>query len=181
MHEKRRYVNITRYEGNLTGSDRLSAWLQELNSQQAFSATALESYAFCPMQYFLQRILKLDVSEEPGNEITSLEKGNLIHKIFYTFYTNLTSSEKRSPWLCEKKLLEIAHKLFDSLPYHDIQWAVEKEKYFGRAGRKGLLQKFLDVEKETVGQNGFVPTHFESDSAQRVALKILFCRRIKVR
>jgi len=161
LNEKRRHRKITACEGNLTGSARAGDWLNSVHIRKAFSVTALESYAFCPMQYFLQRILRLEEPEEPVNEINALEKGNLIHKILYIFYHDLSPVQRETPWLFSEQLVHTAEKILNALPYDDIQWHIEKEKYFGRTGQPGLFHCFMENEKESIGQSGFIPSYFE--------------------
>jgi ATP-dependent helicase/DNAse subunit B len=162
LYKKRSYREITRYEGNLSESGAVNLSLRETHLKRPFSITALESYAFCPMQYFLQRILNLDVEEEIEATISSLEKGNLIHKILYEFYSHLKPDERLKPWESGDALKSIAKDMFQTLPYSDILWYVEKEKYFGGPLGSGLWDSFLRTEKEYLEQTHFIPSLFES-------------------
>jgi len=162
LYKKRSYREITRYEGNLSDSKALHQLLRDTHLKRPFSITALESYGFCPMQYFLQRILNLEVEEETEATISSLEKGNLIHKILYKFYSQLTTDERLIPWESGELLKKIATEMFQTLPYSDILWFVEKEKYFGGPLGSGLWDSFLQTEKEYLEQTQFIPSFFEA-------------------
>jgi ATP-dependent helicase/DNAse subunit B len=162
LYKRRSYREITQYEGNLTDSESLHNLIQETHLRRPFSITALESYAFCPMQYFLQRILNLEVEEDIEATLTSLEKGNLIHRILYKFYKQLNLDERLKPWESAENLQHIATEMFQNLPYSDILWRVEKEKYFGGPIDTGLWVKFLQTEKEYLEKTHFIPSFFEA-------------------
>jgi ATP-dependent helicase/DNAse subunit B len=163
QYARRSYGKVTPFEGNLTNSGAVHRTLEESYLKKSFSITALESYAFCPMQYFLQRVVSLEAEEEIEASITSLERGNLIHKVLYKFYQNLTPEERIKSWEYGDLLKSIATDTFEILPYRDILWQVEKEKYFGSPLDLGLWDKFLQTEKEYLEQTGFIPSYFESD------------------
>ena len=165
--KRRSYRDVTAFEGNLTDSGAVHREMEESYLHRPFSITALESYAFCPMQFFLQRIMRLEGEEEISSTITSLERGNLIHKILYKFYQQLKPEERIKPWESIDLLKTIATETFNSLPYNDIIWQIEKEKYFGNEERKGLWDKFLETEKEYLQQTGFIPSFFEADFGSR--------------
>lgn len=83
------------YEGKLTGEDTLtSIYLSEPSQQQLenlrdkiYSVTDLETYAKCPFQYFVANVLGYkDKGDSEEDEPSSLEKGDLAHKILYAFY-----------------------------------------------------------------------------------------------
>ena len=161
-YNKKNYGIITTFEGNLTGSAAISGILAESLTQRSFSITALESYAFCPMQYFLQRILDLKAEEEFDATISSLERGNAIHHILYLFYSRLSADQRKKPWESGKLLEQTAMEVFQTFPYSDILWTIEKEKYFGNTDQPGLWDTFLAVEKEIIETSGFLPSLFET-------------------
>ena len=77
------------YEGiltteNLSSKSRTS--LENLRSR-VYSITDLETYAKCPFQYFVAKVLESKVKEEDvEDEPSSLERGDLAHKILCAFY-----------------------------------------------------------------------------------------------
>ena len=79
------------YEGVLTAemlSTESRNRLQSLHDEP-YSVTALETYAKCPFQYFVGNVLKLGVKdEEEEDELSSLERGKLLHKVLFTFFYN---------------------------------------------------------------------------------------------
>jgi len=55
---------------------------------EPMSPTRIESYAGCPFAYFVGRVLGLDAIEEPEEieRISPLDRGSLLHRIFFTAY-----------------------------------------------------------------------------------------------
>lgn len=79
------------YEGVLT-TETLSPENRERLERRrgwTYSVTELETYAKCPFQYFAGNVLKLSIKdEEVEDELSSLEKGSLLHKVLFTFFYN---------------------------------------------------------------------------------------------
>jgi ATP-dependent helicase/DNAse subunit B len=154
--------NQTVFEGELTLRPEVLAHLNNKSHRQTFSVTALESYSFCPMQYFLERILKLKREEETEETISALERGALIHQILFRFYSELKSEKKHNePWHYLERLVEIAHEEFSTLPYNGFLWDLEQEDYFGSGPGEGLWSAFLDLERKDRMESGFIPNYFE--------------------
>ncbi|TFG96858.1 MAG: hypothetical protein E4H13_11665 [Calditrichales bacterium] len=160
-YERADYSRFTRHEGNLSLSETAKKILEDRFTSRTHSITALESYAFCPMQYFLQRVLRLDAEEELEPSLSSLERGNAVHQVLYEFYDQLNADERKKPWMFADRLNHIAENVFAGLPYTDITWSIEREKYFGYDTSPGLWQVFLETEKQTISQSGFLPSQFE--------------------
>ena len=84
------------YEGVLTAetlSDGSRNQLQSLHDKP-YSVTELETYAKCPFQYFVNNVLRFRVEEdETEDELSSLERGSLLHKVLFIFYYNRREQE----------------------------------------------------------------------------------------
>ena len=155
---------FTEYEGVLTGNKQILVELQKSYSNRTWSASRLEMYGFCPMQYFLNHILRVPQPESFEGDLTSLERGNLIHDILFTFYSTLKENKQTAQPLQHRALLfEIAQEAIAQLPFSGYFWELEKQKLFGAADKKGLLDTFLENEQEQIEANGFIPTYFEYD------------------
>lgn len=78
------------YEGVLTGTlSPESEKCLKSRRRNLYSITELETFAKCPFQYFTRNVLNLRVEEdEVEDELSSLEKGSLLHKVLFTFYKN---------------------------------------------------------------------------------------------
>ena len=81
MHRGRGSQDFTRFDGNLAGSDGLP---DLLDGARAVSTTALERYALCPHEYFVQRMLRVSPVEAPEEvlEISAIDFGNFVHESF---------------------------------------------------------------------------------------------------
>ncbi len=133
--------------------------------EREFSVSQLEVYANCPYKFFLERVLKIEEVKEPTEEIEAVELGNLMHEIFYDYYTFIrenkidTSSESLSG--LHKILTGIAEKKYERFDFDSPLSFYEKEKIFGVNGKKedSILYRFLLEEQNK--RNGFVPSFFE--------------------
>ena len=79
------------YEGILTADSLSSENREHLKKRRdsTYSVTELETYAKCPFQYFTNNVLKLDGKDEDGeDELSSLERGSLLHQVLFTFFYN---------------------------------------------------------------------------------------------
>jgi len=163
-YKKLNRTSRNRFEGNLVNEPAAVQFLHSRLGTKPLSITALESYAFCPMQYFLERILKLAEEPELETGITSLEKGSLVHRILFRFYTELKNKKlPLDPKTHSGLLLQLAREEFDKLPYSGLLWTLEKEVYFGQEGIRhpGLWASFIELESEEISTTGFQPSYFE--------------------
>jgi ATP-dependent helicase/nuclease subunit B len=150
------------FEGNLEKSDTILKLLSEQYKDMEWSITKLEDYAFCPMQFFLKRVLRLEEFETFDDEVSPLERGNAIHRILFRFYSELKSKNLTGfPGEYINILKKITLDELDKLPFNGFFWELEKIRYFGRGDAPGLLDTFLQNETNEIDQTGFIPAHFE--------------------
>jgi len=65
----------------------LLAWLAEhFGDARLWSPTQLESYAKCPWAYFSERLLKLELLEDPDEEMDPATRGSILHDALSRFY-----------------------------------------------------------------------------------------------
>ena len=71
--------DFTRFDGNLGQVEGLPDYA---HSDRAISPTSLETFADCPHQYFVKKLLRVEPLEHPEEVITisAMEIGNLIHE-----------------------------------------------------------------------------------------------------
>ncbi|HEY7751639.1 MAG TPA: PD-(D/E)XK nuclease family protein, partial [Ignavibacteriaceae bacterium] len=148
-------------------SPELKQNLEELKDQQ-FSVTQLETYAKCPYKYFAERVLNLEVTEEPTEELEAFELGSLLHKILHEFFIKL-KKEKIILAGCsdaefktaEEMLFNIADGKFEELQLVSSLSFFEKEKILGinNDRKNSILHKFLEYERQNI--DGFIPEYFE--------------------
>ena len=83
------------YEGVLTAAPLSADSRKQLERRRrwTYSVTELETYAKCPFQYFVNNVLKFRIEEdEVEDELSSLEKGSLLHQVLFEFYNNRRES-----------------------------------------------------------------------------------------
>ncbi|KAA3614952.1 MAG: hypothetical protein D8M58_10895 [Calditrichaeota bacterium] len=150
------------YEGRLTGNNKIENYLQGRFKEHKWSITQLEDYAFCPMQYLLKRLFRLEESPEFDEEVSPLERGNTVHSILFKFYMELRKlNSLNNPQKHFDLLKQITRQEMSRLPFDGFFWEIEQMRYFGKEGKAGLLETFLNIEREEISRTGFIPAHFE--------------------
>ena len=134
------------YEGILT-TERLSPESQrQLKNwqQKVYSVTELETYAKCPFQYFVNNVLKFRAEEdETEDELSSLDKGSLLHNVLRAFYKN--RREQRDPDIeqCNEEVFREAERQLNRL----LDNAAEDHRNErSTIGENNLFWK-IDIEK----------------------------------
>lgn len=144
------------YEGIL---QELSAdGMQKLQnfSRKTYSITQLESYGKCPFQFFARHVMRLAGPGGFDEELGPLEKGSVLHTILFAFYRSRKSRSLPSLQACSddefaaarKELLSLAVNTLAQLDIPDPFWEFEKELITGSEAGPGLLEEFLDYERQ---------------------------------
>ena len=159
---RKRRREFSEYEGILNAFPEIVSDLQTRFSDQPFSITRLETFAFCPIKFYFRYILKLEEEAEIETGMTPLERGELVHQTLFRFYKTLREQERlRTPWLGGNLLRKIAEEEFAKLPFRGMLFDLEREKYFGSERHAGLWEMFLREEEENIRKLGFYPAYFE--------------------
>ncbi len=146
------------YEGVLGNSAAIHKRLQaRYHADYPWSPTQLEQYAACPMQFFLERLLKLEEWPEVEKELTALERGAAVHQILQRFYSGLSEGERLTPLEERQRLRDIANEIFARFEFKGFFWELERIRYFGSEQQAGLWDAFLQLEQQEIDQNGFYP------------------------
>ena len=94
--EARASASLTRFDGNVAGLP-----VPEIASQsgvehhaRALSPSRLETWATCPMRYFLGDVLRLALVERPEDifTISALDRGTLLHSVLEQFVAGVIAS-----------------------------------------------------------------------------------------
>ncbi len=159
---KRRRDQFGEYEGMLGAYPEIIRELRERFGEGPFSITRLETYAFCPIRFFFQYLLRLEEEPEIEPGLTPLERGQLVHQTLFRFYRALKERrQERRPSEEAALLKQIAEEEFARLPFQGILFELEREKYFGSAQHPGVWAQFLKEEEESIGNLQFYPEYFE--------------------
>ncbi len=141
------------YEGVLTAGSLSTESRECLKSlrQERYSVTELETYASCPFQYFAGKILNLRVEEdEAEDELSSLEKGSLLHKVLFAFYNDRRQQGEPSIRQCTEDEFKEAKRQLDEI----LEILSEKERHSEKRAETPIGENNLfwitDIEKQRV-------------------------------
>ena len=149
-------------EGILDTIEPVQTILSNRYLNRSWSVTMLEEYAFCPMQFFLDHVLKIEELPDMEDDISSLERGIAVHQILFRFFNELKKLNKsHRPAEHPALLRQIAEEIFKQMPFSGIFWDLEQQVYFGSDQSKGLLDTFLEYDQEQINVTGFRPVLFE--------------------
>ncbi len=159
---RRMGLQMTRYEGNLAENKRAVQSLQQRYQHRVWSVTQLETYGFCPMKYFLRYALHVEEPPKVEEEITPLERGLLLHRILFRFFSTLRKNGVVArPWEHKELLRTIAREEFDAMPYEGLFWELEKLRFLGNEQVVGILDAFLKQEEDRLSAWNVTPAFFE--------------------
>ena len=158
--ERARPEALGAYEGVLDAGDLLAGLRTRLGSGHAFSTTQLETYGRCPFRFFAQRLLNIEPLHDPEADESALERGNLVHRILYQFYSDYGAAVEREENLARgaAQLHEIAHAVAAEMHLEGFFWERELDRLC-RTGGEGVLNRFLQLQ--ATAQNPALPAHFE--------------------
>jgi ATP-dependent helicase/nuclease subunit B len=134
-------------------------------AERSYSPTALQHYARCPYQFFLQAIHGLAPREtaESIDELDPLQRGALIHEIQFDFFRRLSASNLlpvRPTSLMEaREILDEVIKKAATRYYDDLKPAIDRVWEDGIAAIRADLREWLRRASED--ESGYVPLYFE--------------------
>ena len=136
------------YEGILTAETLSPASQKDLENRRnlTYSVTELETYAKCPLQYFVDKVLKFRIEEdETEDELSGPEKGSLLHDVLFEFYNNRRNQKRPPIGQCDEATFKDAETQLNELLDRKAteQRNGRKEKLIGE---NNLFWK-LDIEK----------------------------------
>src|SRR5205807_4364667 len=68
------------YDGELRHPAVLAELAKRFGPERVFSPTALETYVACPHRFWLEHVLRLEVLEDPGEEVEHTRRGAAFHR-----------------------------------------------------------------------------------------------------
>jgi ATP-dependent helicase/DNAse subunit B len=158
MREERRADNkIGVYDGVL-GKDgpelmrafrtlKMASTGRGADAEIVLSASALESYARCPLRYFFERVLELRPEAPHGDDLDAREIGNLVHDILFLFHRALQIPLSDVDFESVHKLmLREAKRYCNELSLRPILREAEYHRLVGLNGVGGPLWKLLQAE-----------------------------------
>ena len=77
------------YSGLIEKPSALTVLNELLERKNAWSATELERYGKCPFLFLIEKLYKIEKSEEYSEQISPLERGSFYHDVLKNFYEGL--------------------------------------------------------------------------------------------
>lgn len=143
IEKRRREGESFQYSGMLSESDDIITESLSARKEKQYSVSELETYAKCPFKYFLERVLRLSVSEEPSEEVEAIEIGSLIHSVLFTFYSEmkkkgikLAGCDNETFFAAKERLFEIAEKKIEKTPLSSPPPFTKPKRFSVLKGRK---------------------------------------------
>ncbi|MBI4218722.1 MAG: PD-(D/E)XK nuclease family protein, partial [Chloroflexi bacterium] len=159
LERSRRSPEWTEYDGNLT---RVVQGVSAGTGSHPVSATSLETWAACPLKYFLGHALRLKppAEAEEAFEISPLDRGGLIHRILQVYFERvhaegLATVEQRRHAMAEVVGAGLDHAETIYITGRRVIWRLERERI-----ARDLLA-FVDQEAEREARLGVRQTHAE--------------------
>jgi ATP-dependent helicase/nuclease subunit B len=153
-------------DGMISESNSVRAILtHHLLGARSYSATALQSYARCPYQFFLQAVHRLTPREmsEAIDELDPLQRGSLIHEVQFKLLASLQEAHLLP---VRQNTLEPAWEQLDSVlsevanHYREnLAPAIDRVWTDSIAAIRADLRQWLRRASED--NSGYIPWHFE--------------------
>ncbi len=149
------------YDGVLEDKKLLGLIAEQFGADHEFSVNQLETYANCPFQFFMARILNVSVEEEPDTGFDPLVRGSILHDVLQAFhreFTGLPVSDIAEAD-AESAMLRHLDEVFARRVYQSTNTppqAAEVE----RARLAVLLKRYLTIARDT-DEATWAPSHFE--------------------
>jgi RecB family exonuclease/superfamily I DNA/RNA helicase len=75
------------YDGELRHSAVIAELARRFGPHRVLSPTALEAYVACPFRFWLEHVLRLEVLEDPTDEVEHTRRGAAVHRALARFHT----------------------------------------------------------------------------------------------
>ncbi len=113
--EARQSPDPTEYDGIIVSDGQFDP---RQNVDLVMSCSRIEDLAGCPFAYFLKYILRVlppdEVSYDPNCWLDALERGSLLHELFFRFMKKLTAEKESLSMTAHKSMMmEMAEELID--------------------------------------------------------------------
>ncbi len=118
-------------------------------NQRALSATQLENFQNCQLQYLFRYILKIPPETGLNEEVSANVWGSLVHAILKDFFEK--RSQTTAPFhIQEQWMEEITLRHLEKVPSNHFFWNIKKEILLGSDQTPSLLYGILEAETQEV-------------------------------
>jgi ATP-dependent helicase/nuclease subunit B len=154
------------YDGILSDEAIRTVLAERYGPAHVYSPTSLETYASCPFEYFLNRVINLKELPEVEPNLSPGDRGTAIHDILSTFYRQWRAAGKTrvnpaSLIDATEMILRIATEELDTYSFQSPLWDATRILMLGdRHTGPGYFERFLVHETEE-SDSPLVPSLFE--------------------
>lgn len=170
----RRSNSFTEFDGNVISEVSRLEILRSGLASRRHSASSIEMWAACPFSYLLDRVLGVEPTERPEQDIAwaigAAARGSLVHAILSRFFTELAAHQRPGPREVygdadRQRIEDIAFEEFRKL---EEAGAIGNRLAWENERRAILLdlQTFLRKDEE-LRSDGLVPKYFEQPFGMR--------------
>ncbi|MDO9033969.1 MAG: PD-(D/E)XK nuclease family protein, partial [Methanoregula sp.] len=162
----RRGVCDSPYDGILSDESIREVLAERYGPEHVYSPTSLETYASCPFEYFLNRVINLKELPEVEPNLSAGDRGTAIHDILSTFYRQWRSAGQTrvnpaSLIDATEMILKIATEELDTYSFQSPLWDATRILMLGnRHTGPGYFERFLMHETDE-SDSPLVPSLFE--------------------
>lgn len=154
------------YDANFADPAAVAALAAEWGPDQPLSPSALAQFGKCPFAFFAQRVLCLQVLEDPTEDADAVLLGGVVHRVLSRFFTDWRS-QREDMRIAEEDLpaaRELMDRLLDRLFADEVNrgnvadravWAITREQ------TRRDLHLLLEFEAAKVQAEGGRPSLFE--------------------
>ena len=131
------------------------------------SASSIESFNNCPYKYFLEKTIGL--TERKSYEVSSLDLGNFIHKVFEVFFSKVNNLKSLSEDEIDKELFKASNEaLEDVFNFNELRYG---EQIFFGSNKLDLIKSVTNdlikqsiIRMQKIAKNSEFDNNFEEIS-----------------
>ena len=170
----RRGICDSPYDGILSDEAIRAVLAERYGPAHVYSPTSLETYASCPFEYFLNRVINLKALPEVEPNLSAGDRGTAIHDILSIFYRQWRSAGKTrvnpaSLINATEMILRIATEELDTYSFQSPLWDATRILMLGdRHTGPGYFERFL-VHETDESDSPLVPSLFEYSFGMGIA------------
>jgi len=149
----RRGLCDSSFDGMLSEDDAIQTSLAgRYGPRHVYSPTILETYAKCPFEFFLNRVIGLEALPEVEVDLSARDRGTAVHEILSTFYRQWHAAGQTRVGLASMKdatdlIQTIAATELGRHTFQSPLWDATHVQMFGdQHTGPGYLERFLQCE-----------------------------------
>jgi len=105
------------YNGQIVDAHLLARVAKCLGADHVWSPTQLEGYAKCPWAWFSQRLLRLEVLDDPEPDMDAATRGTVLHAALKVFYDRLRLDNQGPVFIRESEVAGLAPRIAEALDH----------------------------------------------------------------